>query len=950
MIKYPVILILMLSALSAYGQDTYVKGIVTGEDGKPLYHASVALSRTTDNSTRGDLTGKNGEFRISLNKPGKYELKISYLGYKTYSRQIGARPGGTDAGTIRLEVESVMLSGVTVEGSVPIASQSGDTTQYNVGAYKTNRDASAEDLVQKLPGVTMENGQVKAQGEAVKEVLVDGKPFMGEDPSAALKNLPSEVIDKIQVFDKQSDQAQFTGFDNGQTNKAMNIITKFRNGSAVFGKAYAGYGNDNKYQATVIANYFSGDRRLTLLAQTNNVNQQNFSFEDIIGVYGGNGGGGGRMMMGPPPGVSRQRNMGGGGPMSDFMVSQQDGISKVNSFGLNYSDTWSSKINVTGSYFFNVSSNDADKTTARAYFSDSTVKSNYSERALSNSDNVNHRFNMRFEYNIDNNNKLLIRPRFTYQSTDGTSNTTGGTYNGGLLANNAKSIYSTDLSGMNFNNEVLYSHLFDSSGRSMTIDINTTNSKNDGTGDLLSENEYYTQAERTLDSLNQLSELTKTGEKYSAQLSFNEPLAKNHMLQLNYTASLNLNESDKENYTKLTDAKTLDTSLSNTFKNDYFSNRAGLSYRMQFDSLRMTIAGDYQTSRLKNDQKFPYSSKTNQDFSDFLPSVNIQYKFTKQTSLRVNYRTSNNLPSIEQLQKVLDNSNPLQLSIGNPDLKQDYTHNLSLRLFSLGASRMNNLFFMINGSLSDRYIGKENIYAKRDTVIDNIKLQNGTQLTRYLNLNGYRSLNTFFGYGNYVPFISSNINFHGMINYSRTPSLINGIENFSESGSIGGGLILSSNISDKIDFTIGTTSLFYNVKNSAGGLQSSQKTSYFNQNTRARINMQFWDGFVLAANLNHDYYKGLSSGTDPNNLLLNVSLAKKFLADNRGEIKLSVYDALNSSKALQRNVTEFYTEDVTSNVLRQYVMLTFTYSIMSMKDYMHHDGPPPERRDRPDRP
>lgn len=235
-----------------------------------------------------------------------------------------------------------------MESTVPIAQQKGDTTEFNANAVKVLRDATSEDLVSKLPGVTTENGAIKAQGENVTQVLVDGKPFFGNDPTAALRNLPAEVIDKVQIFDQQSDQAQFTGFQDGNTTKTINIVTKKGMNNGQFGKVYSGYGYQDKYQLGGNINVFDGDRRISFIGMSNNINVQNFSVDDILGVMGVPGGNfrnammmmGGRMMGG---GGGGRGGGGGGGGSMDFLVRPQGGIATTHALGINYSDKWGKK-------------------------------------------------------------------------------------------------------------------------------------------------------------------------------------------------------------------------------------------------------------------------------------------------------------------------------------------------------------------------------------------------------------------------------------------------------------------------------------------------------------------------------------------------------------------------------------------------------------------------------
>ncbi|MCB0549429.1 MAG: TonB-dependent receptor, partial [Phaeodactylibacter sp.] len=259
--KYLLLLLSLWLGSAAFAQEFPILGmIMDAKTETPLTGANITLTSREDGATRGAVADEAGRFRLTA-RPGAYELKVTYLGYQPYTQEVVVENGPVRAGRIALEEEALNLQEAIVKEKLPTATMKGDTTQFNAGAYKVNPDASAENLIRKMPGVTVEGGQVQAQGENVQEVLVDGKPFFGNDPMAALRNLPAEVIDKIQVFDRQSDQAQFTGVDDGQTTKAINIITKPGMRSGQFGKVYGGYGLDGQYQGGGNVNIFKGDSR-----------------------------------------------------------------------------------------------------------------------------------------------------------------------------------------------------------------------------------------------------------------------------------------------------------------------------------------------------------------------------------------------------------------------------------------------------------------------------------------------------------------------------------------------------------------------------------------------------------------------------------------------------------------------------------------------------------------
>ena len=276
--RFFVFIIFLFSFTFSLKAQTYsIKGsVIDKTDTTSLIGVAVGLFSKKDSSvTKWTITDTLGKFELSGVEVGKYLFKVNYLGYKPYYREISVVSKDVRL-RVKLEQDSKLLQSVDINDVQTRVTQKGDTSEIYANAYKVNTDASVEDLIKKMPGITVENGVVKAQGEDVKKVLIDGKEFFGDDAALALKNLPAEIVDKIQVFDKLSDQSQFTGFNDGNTSKTINVVTKKGMSNGTFGKVYAGYGTDQRYHGGGNLNYFKGDRKLSILGLTNNINQQNF--------------------------------------------------------------------------------------------------------------------------------------------------------------------------------------------------------------------------------------------------------------------------------------------------------------------------------------------------------------------------------------------------------------------------------------------------------------------------------------------------------------------------------------------------------------------------------------------------------------------------------------------------------------------------------------------------
>ena len=930
-------LAILLSSLTK-AQTTGISGQIYDATDQPLTGAIVALLNPKDSSiVKGVSCDLFGNFTIDNVAPAKYLIKVSLIGYKDLFlvKKAGAKP--LLLGKIVLKDKVKMLNAVSIEGKVPPTQMKGDTTQFNAGAFKTNPDANAGDLIAKMPGVNTQNEKVQAQGEDVKKVTVDGKSYFGEDPNTVLKNLPADVIDKIQIYDQRSDQSQFTGFDDGNTSKTMNIVTKNKFRNSIFGKVFAGYGYDNKWKGGVGVNFIKGDRRLTILGSTNNINEQNFSSEDLMGVMSNSQGRSSQRMPGgpggPPPGSSsRDRSgppPGGGSDASNFLVGQKNGITTTHSIGVNYVNKWK-KVDFQGSYFFNYTKNTVENNVFRQYLTDPNVGLNYTETNTGTNENMNHRANFRIEWKLDTLTSFLIQPKFSLQLNKSNTELNGSNVRSDTTIGSLSSTTGADMTGINFSSPILFRHKFFKKGRTFSWNINPAYNSSSGKSSLKSLAAYINSLLN--DTLDQKADKFSNSLNINSNITYTEPLGDASQIMFTLGTNYTRSYSNKEtyDYSAASDAyNVFDTTLSNKFNTKYITQSAGTGYRYQKKKLNLNIGVSYQYSYLTGERQFPHEFNLDKTFHSVLPTAMLQYKFADKTNLRINYRSSNNAPSVSQLQDVIDNTNTLQLSTGNPNLKQEWQNSLFMRFSTANPTKNTSFFLMFAGSYISNYIGNSTFIASKDTVLDkNITLASGSQITSPLNLDGYYNFRAFSNISFLISALKLNLNVFIGMTYSHIPSIINGASN--NAGSTGGnlGVSLASNISEKVDFTL---SSFSNISNVSNSLRTDQNSKYLNQNSRFKIQVNPWKGLVLQTDLNHQYYTGLSSSYNQNYLLWNAAIGYKFLKNRLAEIRLSAYDILKQNSNISRNITETYIEDTRSNVMQRYFMLTFTYNIKYFK-------------------
>lgn len=930
-----------------------VKGILTDDTEKtPLSGATVKLYNRPD-STHSDsslvattISNKDGAFLFQNISPKKfYKLAVESIGLGNFQMTVYVKDSlMNDVGSIPISKTNKILNEITIISSAPPVKQKLDTLEYSASQFKVNPDANVEDLIKKMPGVTVDKqGTVTAQGEQVRKVTVDGRDFFGDDATAALRNLPAEIIDKIQVFDKLSDQSQFTGFDDGNSQKAINVVTKANMRNGQFGRMYAGYGTDDRYSIGGNVSFFKNNRRFSLVGLSNNINQQNFSSQDLLGVTssggnrgggGGNFGGGGGGNRGGGGGGGNRGGGGGGnfgqfGGQGNFLVGQQNGISKTNAFGINYSDQWGKNLTVTGSYFFNNSNNDNSQITNRETFLKGDSSLFYNENSISSSKNYNNRVNLRVEYKIDSFNSFIITPSISFQKNNSFSQ-----YTAVNSYDNIKPVSSSDnttrrlTEGYNFNNNVLFRHAF-ASKRGRTISFGFTTSTNNRDGDTYLEAVNKSFANNgtltKLDSVLQFTNNITSGVTLSPNVAYTEPIGTKGQLQFNYNLSFTKNKADQETFQYDQVGKKyskFDTSLSNKFDNQYNTQNGGISYRVGDRDQMFSIGLNYQHSSLKSDQVFPQTIQVNKTFGNILPNLQLRKKLSAKSSINVFLRTNVNAPSVNQLQNVLNKNNPLLLTTGNPDLKQQYSSSFVSRYTYTNTLKGKSFFANLFLQQTNDYVTNAVFIASKDSALSKFDtLYRGAQLSKPINIDGFWSIRSFLTYGMPLKFIKSTFNVNGGFSYSKLPGFINNLKTMTTTYTYSGGAVVASNVSEFVDFNLSYSGNYNRV-----GEQPDN--SYYTSTAGVQVNLLTKKGFFLQNDLNNQTYNYKSStATDQNFWLWNVSAGKKFLKDQKGELKLSIFDVLKQNKSISRTVSETYIEDVQSRVLQRYFMLTFTYKL-----------------------
>jgi hypothetical protein len=895
---------LLLSSYELFSQNITINGMVMDSVlKKPLNSATISLANAKDSSllsfTRSE---EDGYFEVKNVKAGKYLLSISYIGYEHLwlSLTVGAN-AKVDLGNIYLMDASKMTT-VTVTARRPPVVINNDTVEFNSENFKTVPNAVVEDLLKKMPGIEVDkSGAITVNGKTVTKVFVNGKEMFTGDPKMATKNLAADAIDKIQVYDRKSDQAMFTGIDDGSEETAINLKMKKDRNNSTFGKLSAGGGTSERFDASGNVNRFNNDMQLSLVGAANNTNRQGFSNGDISSFSGAGGGGRGG------GGVTISFNGGGGGTDNNAQ-----GIATTLSTGVNYSNVFNDK---KTDFNANLAVSDVERNNnSKSFTQNLTPGNSFNRSSVSNSisDNQQQKFGSVIDHKISESFSFKFTPNITRQHNTLVSNSEDSTsLTDGTVTNRAITNSTNTTDALNASSNLLLRKKFAKKGR--TISSTITNSYNESTsnGTQFTEQLFYAAGNIINDSiLDQVNIRKGSTTAYSANVVYTEPITKKSLLEFNAYLNKSIGSSRREvrdNNTGL-----LNTDLSNEFNSDYTYTGGGINFRANQKKFNFSTGFSLQNTNLKG-ENVSKNTKLSQDFQDILPTATFQYNFSQTKNFNINYRTSTQQPSITQLQPVLDQSNINYQSIGNPDLKRSYVHNLNLRYFASKILAQKNFFATLNASTTNNSI------VNKDSVLPSRVIRSTP-----VNVNGAYRINGGLNYGFGIKKIYSRFNFGINGGFNNNISYANGLLNTIVTKSAGPSFSYTFQLEEVIDIDLSSRYSFSKTNNAINaGLNTNFLTKVFS----ADVTNYLPFNFILNQSMNYTVNSGRAAGFNTAVPIWNASISKYFMKNKRAELKMSAFDLLNKNIGISRNVSQNQIVDKEYNVISQYFLLSFTYSL-----------------------
>lgn len=892
--KVSLILLLTFSSLFAtYAQDTEQRGVISGNlidelTNEPIQEANIRILAQQDSAfITGKASTKDGSFSIPI-KYGNYIVQVSYTGYADVFKDttVTEKSQNIKLGTISLHTDDILLSDAVVTAIAPEIIVRGDTIEYNAESYRVTESAMIEDLLKKMPGMEIDkDGKIVMNGMEIKKILVDGKEFFSDDPKIASKNLPAKMVDKVQVFERRSDMSQMTGFDDGDEEAVINLTVKPGMKKGVFGNIVAGYGSQDRYESNAMFKYMRNNDQLTLIGGLNNTNNSRFS-DRTTSMFDGMGGRGQR-----------------GG----------SGITKSGNLGVNFSKFFSEELTIGGNVRYGATDTDRKSNifTQNLLSAKNTLEK---ENSQSNNNSQNINMDFRFEWKPDSMTRIIFRPGASISSNERleisdylTTTIEGDTINYG------DSKYNSNGTAKTINATIDASRQLGKKGRVLSLSIG--GGLNDSENKGFNQSNTFYKSSREDDIINQSVTNTNNSRNMRLHISYVEPIFKNSFLQLSYNYRTNRSESDKDTRTKddAGDYTILDKRYSRRSENDFSNQNLQLNFRSSREKYNYTIGVSMQPSKSES-RTFIGDSLANhtpQNVINFAPMAQFNYLWSRQNNIRINYNGRTNQPTMRQLSSVVDISNPLNISYGNPDLKPTFNHNVSIRYRNSKPQQNRSYMLSTNAGFTVNEIVRAQI----------TDIETGRKESTYVNMNGNWNVNARFTTNQ--PIIGKKLSFSSTssANYNNSNGFSNGEENTSKRTNLREMLNLNYR-SDLLDFSLRGNFTYNKVKNT---LKGQQDQNFLNYGYGAQTTIYLPLDLVIESDINYSTNSGYADGFQQKELLWNATILKQLFKQKNGTLSFRIYDILKQRSDINRSATSNYIRDTTSNTLTSYFMFNFTY-------------------------
>lgn len=891
----------------AFAQQGSVSGSVTDTaNQKKLANAVISIVNKTDSTlikfTRAD---KDGKFSIKGIDTGAVLLIISYPRYADYVDQIQVAPGSDLAlGEINLINKSQLLNEIVIRQNNAMRIK-GDTLEYTADSFKVRPNANVEDLLKVMPGIQVDkDGKIVAQGQQVQKVLVDGEEFFSDDPTIATRNIRADAVDKVQVYDKKSDQAEFTGIDDGEKTKTVNLKLKEDKKNGYFGKLSAAGGLKDKYSNEAMVNYFKGKKKFSAYGIMSNTGQSGLSWQDRRKYSGGD-----NFEYDEDNGFFY--SMGG---VSSFDY-RGDGLPRVWTGGAHFSNKWNEdKFDFNSNYLFkkmNILSESS--TRSQSILPDTTYF--HKQKSSSFSQRLRHSLDGKYDWKIDSSSSLKI----TFDGYKGRSQTNSKHYSEALnddlgFVNNSTREMRNETDEASLNTAIIWRKKFKKKGRTISVRTEQRYNNTDREG-YLGANNHYFDADGTIiqkDTINQKKYNHSQLLTLNGKATYTEPITKDNFIQLNYGYSNTNSSADRRTFDY---ANGKYDQVNDLLTNDYDflikMHAAGLAYRITKKKYNLSIGGDIVHQSYSQEDKIA-ETELKYNRTNLFPKANFNYRFKPQTSLYLSYSGATVQPTIQQIQPIRENEDPLNIFIGNPDIKPAFSNNFSL-------------YFNDYKVLKERYFyanAGANLINNSITTRDNVD-KAGKRVYQSVNTGDTYNYYSYVGYNLKVASIKTRFDVNLGANGNKFINIVNDVQNITNNSSYSFSTGGYYSIENKFGFNL-SASAAYN--RSVSSIRKDVKTKYwiYSGNIDTYVALPFKMDLNSDARFN---FRQKTSVFDQNRnaILWNASLSKRLFKETCS-LKFAVNDILNQNIGFNRNISSNFVSENTYLTLRRFWLVSFTWN------------------------
>jgi Outer membrane protein beta-barrel family len=911
---------MFLISFFAHSQTASIKGKLKDDAEKaPIYNAVVALLTPKDSFLYKFVRSDDkGYFEIKNIDTGKYILMTTHSRYGDYTDDINIKENENNIGELTLLSKSKLLEQVIVKTGSAIRIK-GDTTIYTADSFKVSANANVEELLKKMPGIQVgKNGEIKAMGEKVEKVLVDGEEFFGDDPGMAVKNLRADAVKEVQVFDKKSDQAEFTGISDGATQKTINLKLKDDKKKGYFGKIDASAGPqkeiDDRYNTNLLLSSFKGKRKLSGFVLNGNTGQDGLSWEDRDKYTGGND----DYSVNMDDDGNVNYTWTGGNNDDEPYVSTENGFIKNTNTGIQYSNKWNDKqtLNLSPKYN-NQIYNNSKKNFVQTQIGDTILNERGS--TISNVNRDNFKTSGSYEIKLDSNNTIKFTGKANFYRTESNEYTSSATTGkNDFLKNNTSRTLETSSDKSSFFGGILLKHKFKKPRRTLSIN-SSWNLLNTSANSLLKSNNqnFVNGAPSSKIDLNQNRETDKKDQNISSNIVFTEAISKNHSLELSHQVSYSTGVNDQISYKYSSFTGKYDLvidSLSNQFDQKIILNKPGIKINYSTKKIKYNFGSGFGFTHFDLADKSRNNNYV-RNFTNFFPSASFTYNYKSNSNFRFNYNGSTSQPSINQLQPLRNNDNFYNQYIGNPDLKPSFSNSFSLSHNSYDFVKELSMYQSVRiRTVNNSFGTSRTVDIKNDSITKTI--------TKPINTNGNFSVSFYGGTWFKIKKLKMDVGFNPNLSYNKMINEINGTAAISKTLNGGMSIYLSKSKEKKYDFSINNN--FNHNRNSTSQNDRIQKFNTYSLDVDATI--YYKKSWSLTTNYNifvrqktADFQDNLS------NQLWNARLQHTFKNDEFTAYIL-VRDILNQNIGITRYLYDNMLTEETNTRLKRYAMIGFAWN------------------------